>query len=183
MPSECRLREFLKYDVRVTMGRQQVISLGSGAIVWLTLYFSQSIFQSQTVLAIESIKSPIDAPIQTPIEAPIAPKTVTVRRFEVVGSTVFQPWELANVTQPFEEQGLSIEGLQQAADAVTRYYADHGYLTSRAVLGDQTLEGGVVQIRVVEGSLEKLTIEGIQDVPERYLSRRIALAGLQPFNQ
>ena len=111
------------------------------------------------------------------------PKTLTVQRFEIVGSTVFQPWELANVTQPFEEQVLSIEGLQKAADAVTRYYADHGYLTSRAVLSDQTIEGGTVQIRVVEGSLETLTIEGTKGVPQRYLRNRIALAGLKPFNQ
>ncbi len=111
------------------------------------------------------------------------PKTVTVQRFEIVGSTVFQPWELENVTQPFEAQTLPIEGLQKAADAITHYYADHGYLTSRAVLGDQTIEGGVVQIRVIEGSLAKLTIEGTKDVSDHYLSRRITLAGLAPFNQ
>lgn len=133
---------------------------------------------------VSPVVNPVAAPSLVVDSAPkISPKTLTVQRFEIVGSTVFQPWELANVTQPFEEQVLPIEGLQKAADAVTRYYADHGYLTSRAVLGDQTIEGGVVQIRIVEGSLETLTIEGTKDVPQRYLRNRIALAGLKPFNQ
>ena len=130
----------------------------------------------------EAIINPANNPA-TNSAASSAPKIVTVQRFEVVGSTVFQPWELANVTQPFEEQVLPIEGLQKAADAVTRYYSDHGYLPSRAVLSDQTIEGGVVKIQVFEGSLETLTIEGTEKVPQRYLRDRIALAGLKPFNQ
>ncbi len=106
-----------------------------------------------------------------------------IQRFNVLGSKVFQQWELDNVTQPFEGQGLTIEVLQQAADAVTRYYLDHGYLTSRAVLGNQTLENGIATIQVVEGSLETLTVKGTRRVGQDYVRDRIALAGLNPLNQ
>ncbi len=112
-----------------------------------------------------------------------AKPAATIQRFKVVGSTVFQPWELDNVTQPFETQALTIETLQQAADAVTRYYLDHGYLTSRAVLGNQTLENGTATIQVVEGSLESLTIKGTRRVGQDYVRDRIAQAGLNPLNQ
>jgi hemolysin activation/secretion protein len=123
--------------------------------------------------------------IETPQPPPQTqqPQTQQIRRFKVVGSTVFQPWELDNVTQPFEAQGLTIEVLQQAADAVTRYYLDHGYLTSRAVLGNQTLENGIATIQVVEGSLESLTVKGTRRVGQDYVRNRIALAGLNPLNQ
>jgi hemolysin activation/secretion protein len=117
------------------------------------------------------------------LEAPKPEPIALVQRFKVVGSTVFQPWELDNVTQPFEAQPLTIETLQKAADAVTRYYLDHGYLTSRAVLGNQTLENGAATIQVVEGSLESLTIKGTRRVGQDYVRDRIAQAGLNPLNQ
>ena len=63
---------------------------------------------------------PLSPKASPKVSPKVSPKTLTVQRFEIVGSTVFQPWELANVTQPFEEQVLSIEGLQKAADAVDR---------------------------------------------------------------
>ncbi|MBD2326186.1 POTRA domain-containing protein [Alkalinema sp. FACHB-956] len=109
--------------------------------------------------------------------------TVYVQQFEVKGSTVFRPWELANVTQPYEDQTLKLEDLQKAADAVTRYYLDHGYLTSRAVLADQTIENGKVAIQVIEGRLEKIEITGSQRINPQYLRKRIERAGLLPLNQ
>lgn len=120
---------------------------------------------------------------EVPQVVPQVPPKQLIQRFKVVGSTVFQPWELDNVTQPFEARALTIETLQQAADAVTRYYLDHGYLTSRAVLGNQTLENGTATIQVVEGSLESLTIKGTRRVGQDYVRDRIAQAGLNPLNQ
>jgi hemolysin activation/secretion protein len=118
-----------------------------------------------------------------PCIATEAPSSQLIQRFRVTGNTVFQSWELDNVTQPFEAQALTIDNLQKAADAVTRYYLDHGYLTSRAILANQTLENGVATIQVVEGNLESLTIKGTRRVSQDYVRDRIAMAGLQPLNQ
>ncbi|OUC11949.1 MAG: hypothetical protein B0A82_24920 [Alkalinema sp. CACIAM 70d] len=112
-----------------------------------------------------------------------ASPVIQVRQFAVKGSTVFRPWELANVTQPYEDQALKLEDLQKAADAVTRYYLDHGYLTSRAILADQTIENGTVTIQVIEGRLEKIEIEGTQKIHPNYIRKRIERAGVLPLNQ
>lgn len=121
------------------------------------------------------------------VQAAEAEKTIAdpvmVQRFQVLGSTVFEPWELDNVTQPFETQALTIETLQKAADAVTRYYLDHGYLTSRAVLGNQTIQNGVATIQVIEGNLESMNIQGTRRVSQDYVRDRVAQAGLHPLNQ
>ena len=107
---------------------------------------------------------------------------LTVQQFKIHGSTVFNEWELSNITQPFEDQSLTLAELQTAADAVTQYYFDRGYLTSRAVLGDQTVENGIVHIQVIEGQLESIDITGNKRVSSQYIREQINLVG-GPLNQ
>lgn len=107
---------------------------------------------------------------------------LTVQQFKIHGSTVFNEWELSNITQPFEDQSLTLAELQTAADAVTQYYFDRGYLTSRAILGDQTVENGIVHIQVIEGQLESIDITGNKRVSSQYIREQINLVG-GPLNQ
>lgn len=57
-------------------------------------------------------------------------------------------------------QGLTIGQLQQVADVVTKYYHDKGYFLARAVIPAQEIKDGVVNIRVLEGRLEKVETSG-----------------------
>lgn len=50
----------------------------------------------------------------------LGPGTITVNRFEVVGSTVFSPQTLAKVTAPFTNRPISFAELLQAHSAVTQ---------------------------------------------------------------
>jgi hemolysin activation/secretion protein len=73
--------------------------------------------------------------------------------------------------------------LRQAADAITQLYLDRGYITSRAVLVDQTIQNGVVQIQVIEGSIEDIVVEGNRNVRESYIRSRIGLGAQVPLNR
>jgi hemolysin activation/secretion protein len=118
-----------------------------------------------------------------PNAAPISPQSIYIQRFKIIGSTVFRPWELENVTQPYENQPSTLDDLQKAADAVTRYYLDNGYFTSRAVLADQKIVDGVAYIQVIEGKLENIEITGNQKVNTRFIKAQIARAQRAPLNQ
>lgn len=85
--------------------------------------------------------------------------------------------------QPFEGRSLTLEDLRQVADSITQLYLDAGYITSRAVLVDQTITDGQVHIRVIEGSLENIEIEGNQRVRSSYIRSRIQLGSQTPLNQ
>lgn len=108
---------------------------------------------------------------------------VTVLRIEVVGSTIFNQNDLASLTQPYEGQSLTLEELAAIANRITQLYVDRGYITSRAVLVDQVVREGVVQIRVLEGSLERIDIEGNRHVNASFIRNRIELGGATPLNQ
>ncbi|MBW4620463.1 MAG: ShlB/FhaC/HecB family hemolysin secretion/activation protein [Cyanosarcina radialis HA8281-LM2] len=111
------------------------------------------------------------------------PGTVTVERFEVVGSTAFSPEELAAVTQPFTGRSISLSELFQARTAITELYQQRGYITSGAYIPPQKLQGGVVKIQVVEGSLAEIRVTGTRRLNPNYIRSRIARGGDRPLNR
>lgn len=128
-----------------------------------------------------NLEIPAPVPAQPTVPGNI-PGTVVVKRFDVVGSTVFSQAELAAVTAPFTNRPISFAELLQAQSAITQYYTQRGYLTSGAVIPPQTLEGDVVTIQVVEGSLEAINITGTRRLNPNYVRSRLAIATRPPLN-
>jgi hemolysin activation/secretion protein len=68
-------------------------------------------------------------------------------------------------------QGLTIGQLQQIADVVTKYYHDRGYFLAHAIIPAQEVNDGVINIRVLEGRLEKVVAIGNKRYSDAVLSR------------
>jgi len=68
-------------------------------------------------------------------------------------------------------QGLTIGQLQGIADGITKYYHDKGYFLARAVIPAQEIKDGVVNIRVLEGRLEKVQTAGNKMYSDQTLAR------------
>ena len=82
--------------------------------------------------------------------------------------------------EEIKERTVTSEKLQTIADAITQVYLNEGFLTSRAVLG--SLEDGSVQIRVIEGELEKIEIEGMRRLNLGYVCSRVEMVAGKPLN-
>jgi hemolysin activation/secretion protein len=104
-----------------------------------------------------------------------------IQTIEVIGSTVFEREDLLPILQPLENREVTLSELQDAADAITQLYLDNGYLTSRAVLVDQEIGDGVVQIQVIEGRLADIQISGLQRLNDHYVRDRIQLGAGVPL--
>jgi hemolysin activation/secretion protein len=125
-------------------------------------------------------------PEQTPAPSSIPsdiPAIIQVKRFEVIGSTVFSPAELAAVTAPYTNRTLTFNELLQVSSAITKLYVDKGYITSGAYLPPQRLEGSVAKIQVLEGTLEGIKITGAKRLNPSYIRSRIALGAKPPLNR
>lgn len=127
-------------------------------------------------------------PAPTPTPAPEPPSEqpaikIPVTRIEVTGSTIFTQKDFAPLLKAVEGREATLEELRQVADAITQLYLDRGYITSRAILVDQTIKNGVVQIRVIEGSLEEIQVQGTRNVKPAYVRSRIGLGAQPPLNR
>jgi hemolysin activation/secretion protein len=120
-----------------------------------------------------------------PSPLPSAPssgeETITVSRFDVVGSTVFSDAELAAITAPYTNRPITFNDVLEMRSAITQLYVEQGYITSGAIIPPQTFEeGGVATIQVIEGRLEDIEVLGNQRLHSGYISRRIAVGTTPP---
>ncbi len=120
---------------------------------------------------------------------PLAPKgepfpavRVMVREIRVTGSTVFSPNELANVAAPYLNRELATEDLESLRVALTLLYVNKGYVTSGAILPDQSVADGVVHYQIVEGGLTAIEVDGNRWFRASYLQRRFNLDAGPPLN-
>ncbi|NDJ17230.1 ShlB/FhaC/HecB family hemolysin secretion/activation protein [Myxacorys almedinensis] len=121
-------------------------------------------------------------PTPTPLPEPSSVK-ISVRKIEVVDGTLLTPEEIARITQPVEGKTVTLEDLRSVADAITQLYLSRGYITSRAVVGDQTIVDGIVQIRVIEGSIEAIDVQGLERLKPFYVRDRVSLGTATPLNK
>lgn len=120
----------------------------------------------------------------TPPESSLEiPDRIVVRKFLVLGSTVFEDSEFTTLLAAFRNRPITFSELLQAQEAVTKKYVEAGYITSGAYIPPQTLDQDVVEIQVVEGSVDEIRINGLQRLREGYLKSRLALATKAPLHQ
>lgn len=140
--------------------------------------------------------APPEAPVELPPGAP-APEEqppqpeekkepygvrVFVKEIRLTGNTVFNTEELKRLTAPYEGRTVTSSELEDLRVALTRYYIDHGYLNSGAVLPDQKVVDGVVNMVIVEGRLTGIEITGNRFLSDDYIKDRLELGAGPPLN-
>ncbi len=119
-------------------------------------------------------------PVQPVTAGPDPGRPVHVRGFRIAGNQVLDDEEIARALAAYTGRALHAEELIAARDAVTRLYLDHGYVASGAWLPDQRVDDGIVELRVTEGGIERIVVEGTRGVRPAYVRRQLARATRGP---
>lgn len=77
-----------------------------------------------------------------------------VREVRVVGMTIYGPQDFADALAALRGACVGVGAIDAALRAITNRYVKDGYVTSRAVVGPQSLSDGVLTITVIEGRTE-----------------------------
>ena len=127
----------------------------------------------------QEILPTVPAPIPMQPAAPgNLPALITIKRFDVTGSTVFSPAELARITGKYTNKPLDFAQLLQVASEITQLYVSNGYINSGAyVPGDRSIDAndGTIEIKVIEGRVEDIVVTGTKRLDPNYIKSRIAL--------
>lgn len=100
-----------------------------------------------------------------------------VREIQFSISEILSVEELESVAREFRGQELNLADLQRLAARVNELYRRKGVVTAQATVPAQDVTAGVVLIRLVEGRLGSIQIEGNESTNEGYIAGRV---GLQP---
>lgn len=111
-----------------------------------------------------------------------ASKKVEIERIEFSGNTVVDDQELNDLARPYLNRTVSLDELEELRKLVTHRYIDKGYVTSGAVFPANALQGKTLSMRIVEGKLGEMRIEGEEWLREGYIKSRLIPDQDQPLN-
>lgn len=128
-----------------------------------------------------------------PVDTPATPTTpnnegINLKKIEILGNTVLKN-EINQLIKKYEKCenfpcSITFEELVQLRSDITKLYIDNGYITSGAfILNNQFLETGIIKIKVVEGELERIEINGLNRLQKNYVRSRLELATKPPLNR
>ncbi|MBI4986844.1 MAG: ShlB/FhaC/HecB family hemolysin secretion/activation protein [Rhodocyclales bacterium] len=109
----------------------------------------------------------IDEPLRPPPSA-LASARFRVNGFRISRTQTYTEAELLPLVQEFVGRELSLSDVNRAADILTSHYRDRGHFVARAYVPAQDVKDGMVEIVVLEGSADKISV-----VPEG----RVRLSG------
>lgn len=102
-----------------------------------------------------------------------ASPSIRVAGFRFTGNTLLDERELDRLLAAYIGRTCSIDDLRQAAATVTKAYHDRGYLLARAYLPVQRIEGGVVELSVLEGKVARIVVQGNRNYSETFIREYI----------
>ena len=108
-------------------------------------------------------------------EAPVAPVPVEERAFllsgvVIEGATVYDESEFTPLYEELLAREVTLSDVRAVAAKITDLYQQGGYVLSQAVVPEQDLGRGIVTIRVIEGYVREVLIEGEIEGPESLLT-------------
>lgn len=86
--------------------------------------------------------------------------TFVLSAVNIGGATVFSSEELAKSFEPYLASQVGPAELARITADITARYRRAGYLLSYATLPEQSVQSGIVRIRIVEGFVDEIAVEG-----------------------
>ena len=123
----------------------------------------------------------IPAPPEGEVKKPLGQIQVFAGYIHVTGSTVFTDAELDDVTAPYRNRILTTEDLERLRLELTLLYVNKGYISSGAIIPDQDVAFGVINIQIVEGTLSKIDVAGQSWFRAGYLRDRVERGAQTPL--
>lgn len=104
---------------------------------------------------------------------PEAKVSFTLNGLTVTGSTVFKPEELEPIYQSYIGKAVTMKDVNDIVEKIKSKYRAKGYFTTIVYLPEQEVKEGKIEIRVAEGKVGELNIEGNKWYPSKLLKEQI----------
>ena len=100
-----------------------------------------------------------------------------IEQYTLDGNTLLDTAQVERILQPYRGKSKTFGTVQQALEALESAYRNAGYSTVQVVLPEQELEQGKVRLRVIEGRITAITIQGNEHFSNENI--RASLRGLK----
>lgn len=92
----------------------------------------------------------------------------------VSGATVYTSQELASIYHKYLGKMVSFKDVEKIAHLITLKYRHDGYILSRAIVPAQKIDDGVLRIKIVEGFVSQVNLQGKVNSSALHMLRKYA---------
>jgi len=103
----------------------------------------------------------IPTPRKTPIPQDVENLRFSIQEINVEGMTVFNADDVAPILKPLIGEDRTLRQVMDAAEAIEEKYRTYSCLMARAFVPQQRTKNGVFTIKVVEGYIKNINVEGV----------------------
>jgi len=105
-----------------------------------------------------------------------------LKAVKVTGNTVLDKASIDKVVAPFLNQPIGLRQIEEIRQGITLLYVNRGYINSGAIIPDQTVSNGTLDIQVIEGRLIDIDLTGNRHFRTSYLTDRLWRGVTVPFD-
>jgi hemolysin activation/secretion protein len=172
------------------------VSIQKTGSAWLLVGLVTMCVAAKTSVANDGTRGPINEAVRTETTTLTLPSVAhleslrviktsnpaTMKRFEFVGDTQLASLDFEAALAPYLGKPASFETLAAVRDAATEVLIKAGFINSGARIPSQTLRDGTLDIEIVPGRLDKISIRGTRHFRKKYLRKRLLGFGGSPLN-
>lgn len=100
--------------------------------------------------------------------------SVLINSFNINQSQILSKEEIDGITNSYIGKEVKIDDLKKVIEDINTLYAKKGYISARAFLPPQTVKSGVIEIKLVEGHVGKILVEGNKWTKTSYIKGKIS---------
>jgi hemolysin activation/secretion protein len=113
--------------------------------------------------------------LQKELETPKPEPKFALRAVRIAGNESIPIHELTPFTEKIINHDVTLTEVQNVARDIKNYYRERGYVAAYAYVPEQNVDGGTVEIRVIEGRLGTIEITGNKWYSTELIKRHIKL--------
>ena len=90
----------------------------------------------------------------------ISKDTILVKSVDVVGNTIYKKSELVNILKPLIGKRVTFAELNKYSFKLQSKFRKDGYITTKAIIPQQSFKNGFMFVKIVEGYIEDINVRG-----------------------
>ncbi|MGM0603388.1 MAG: ShlB/FhaC/HecB family hemolysin secretion/activation protein [Bacillota bacterium] len=138
----------------------------------VVIYLQENILLNLTILILTAV---ILLASISAVGAQKSEQEIYVSQIEVSNSEIIPAEEIDAVTFKYEDRMISLNELKELVNLINQIYRERGYITAQAVIPEQNVNDGIVKIRLIEGKIGQILLEGNEDTDDDFILHRISI--------
>lgn len=115
-------------------------------------------------------------PIKPKSMAPIFPEDLkevkfVLKQLFIQGKSIYDKRALKPLYTSYLKKELTLKNIYEIAQKITNKYRNDGYILSKAIVPPQKINDGVVHLRIIEGYIDKIKIQGPVRGPRKLINK------------